>query len=135
MGEGNNFTLCVSPHFDGGGQVPQPGLNGGGVYLIPGLRWGVPHPRSEVGGTPSQVWSGGYPGQVWMVGGTLAKSGWWGGYSIPGLRWGVPHLRSGCTLTRSGWWGVPGVPPRPGYACNGDVQFGLPKLVARLLEI
>ena len=41
MGEGNIFTLCVSPHLDGGG---------GGR---------VPRPRSgrEVGVTDFQVWT------------------------------------------------------------------------------
>ena len=56
MGEGNSFSLFTS----------------GGGYPISGPGRGVPHPRSQVGGTWSQVW-GGTRSQVW----------------------GVPHLRSG----------------------------------------
>ena len=84
----------------GEGGVPQPGLDGGeagypgqvwmvGVYPIPGLRWGVPHPRSE-GGTPFQVWGGGVPHLRCGV-----------GVPWPGLDGG------GYPAVRSGWWGVP----------------------------
>ena len=81
MGEGAVFSLFVSPHLyggggegvlrpsvDGGGGLPQPGLDGGGV-LWPGLEGGgVPWPGLD---------GGGYPSQVWMVGGgTPARSGW-----------------------------------------------------------
>ena len=44
MGEGNIFTLCVSPHLDGEG----------GGYLHPADR-GYPLPRSGQGDTPSQI--------------------------------------------------------------------------------
>ena len=49
-GEGYIFTLCVSPHLDGGG-VPGPGLGGG-----------VPDPAMDGGGPRSQIFGGvGYP--------------------------------------------------------------------------
>ena len=135
MGEGNIFTLCVSPHLDVGGGTPaRSGWWGGGTLVRSGW-WG-------------------YPSQVWMMGGTLARSGWWGGYPrsevggtpglkgvphprsevgvpwpgldegypIPGMRWWIPHPRSevGVPHPKSGvggpWPGldggvVPGVPP------------------------
>ena len=95
MGEGNIFSLFTL----GGGGVPHL-RSGVGGYPISGLRWGVPHLRSGVGGVPhlrSEV--GGYPisGQ---------------GIPQPGVG-EVPHPRSGVggTLARSRWWGVPQVPP------------------------
>ena len=53
MREGNSFTLCVSPHLDGG--VPPSQVQVGGGTPFPGPGRG--------GGTPSQVQSrqGGYP--------------------------------------------------------------------------
>ena len=56
MGEGNIFTLCVSPRLDFGGGEPRSGLDGWGEGVVPqpGLDSG------GGGGTP--------PGQVWMVG-------------------------------------------------------------------
>ena len=69
--EGNVLTrVCVSVYTCRGGQVPQPGLDGGGGYHILGLGLGVPQLGLDGGGvTPSQVRGGGYPTQVWMVGG------------------------------------------------------------------
>ena len=120
MGEGNIFTLCASPHLDRGeGFLVRSGWwwKGGDGYPIPGLRWGVPHLRSGVGGTPvrSGWWGVPHPRSGWwglplpgLDGGggtqvnTQARSGWWGhnppwpgvdcgeGYLIPGLGWGVP---------------------------------------------
>ena len=70
MGEGNIFTLCVSPHLDwgrggglphtrsgwGGGGTPSQVCTGGGGYPIPCL----------MGGPPWQDWMG-YPlSQDWM---------------------------------------------------------------------
>ena len=51
MREGNIFTLCVSPHIDGG------------------------FPVLLMGGTPSQVWMGGTPSYVW-TGTALSRTGW-----------------------------------------------------------
>ena len=60
IGEGNIFTLCVSPHLNRGG-TPSQVWNGGIGYHIPGLDKGVPHPRSGWWGVPpSQDWIG-YP--------------------------------------------------------------------------
>ena len=96
--------------------VPRPGLDGGGTaFLEWGLGGGVPQPGLDgrggtparsgtLGGTPFLGWGvpqpgldgGGYP--IPGVGGTLARSGWWGypRYSPP---------------ARSGWWGgTPGTP-------------------------
>ena len=71
---------------------------------------GVPHLRSGVGGTPSQIWGGGNP--------------------IPGLGWGVPHPGLDCGSggvphPRSGVGGIPsqvlmvGVPPWLGLDGGG----------------
>ena len=68
--------------------VPIPGLGG---YPISGLDrgypilgWGVPHPRSGLGGTSSQVWTGG----------THPRSGQWEYPGVPPFpartRWGTP---------------------------------------------
>ena len=66
----------------------------------------VPHPRSDWGGTPSQVWLGGTPSQVWpegYPGYPLTRSGWgnppphdqvWMEYP-PDLRWGTPQHGKG----------------------------------------
>ena len=65
------------PGLDGGGGLPQPGLDGEGV----------PQPGLDGWGYPGQVWMvGEYPSQVWMVVGgvTMARSGWWG-VPQPGL--------------------------------------------------
>ena len=89
------------------------------------LGGGVPHLRSEVGGTPSQVWVGGTPSQVW-VGGTPSQVQ---GYPISGATpclggtpsqggtqcsggphvWGVPHVQGVPHV----WWGVPHLQPPP----------------------
>ena len=60
--------------------------------------------RSEVGGTPSQVWSGGVPQP-----------------GLDGLRgtWGNPPARSG-------WWEVPRVPPW--LSLDGGGYLGYPPL-------
>ena len=61
--EGNVLTrVCVSVHNCGGGGLSHP--RSGGT-------------QSQVGGTPSQVW--GVPHPMSGVGGTPARSGWWGG--------------------------------------------------------
>ena len=87
--EGNIYTWeCLSVHHGGGG-YPIPGLSRGST---PFLVWGVPHPMSGWGGTPSQVWVGGVP---------CPRCG---GYPIPGLDGGGTQ---GTPLARSGWWGVP----------------------------
>ena len=72
---------------------------------------GVPHPRSEVGGTPSQVW-----------GGTLARFGWWG-VPHPRSGVGVPHLRSGRGVPWPGLDG--GGVPHPRSGVGGVPQTGL----------
>ena len=66
---------------------------GGGTPARSGW-WGVPHP-----------WGGGTPGQVWMVGeGYLIREG----VPWPGLDGrGYPIHGVGGTSARSGWWGVP----------------------------
>ena len=101
MGEGNVFTLCVSPHLDWGGGVP--------IRILKG-----------VGGSPSQVWRGGTLSQVWLVGvpcGTpLPRTGWgtsptsqdWMGYPRPGLD-GVPPWPGLDGICH--WPGLDGVPP------------------------
>ena len=61
MGESNIFTLCVSPHLDGGGGGTHP--RSGQGYTIPGLDGGT---DLGWGGTPSQDWMG-YP---------LPRTGW-----------------------------------------------------------
>ena len=78
------FSLCMSVHTSMG--VGTPSQVWVGEYPVPGLGGGPPVPG--VGGTPSQVWvegylipglDGGYPSsQVWIVGGTWARSEWWG---------------------------------------------------------
>ena len=111
MGEGNIFTLCVSPHLDWGGGTPSQVWTGGG-YLIPGLDREVPHHRSGLGfpipglgkrGTPCQVWTGSTPGYP------PARSGWWG----------VPRVSPSQVWMVGGY---PGVPPRP------PILDGLPPL-------
>ena len=103
MGEGNIFTLCVSPHLDGGG-VPCQGLDNRGVPC-PGLDGEGGTPSQVERGTSSQVWVGGTPSQVWM-----------GGYPIPGLDGGR----------------VPGVPLQPGLDGGGYpgqvCMVGVPQL-------
>ena len=73
MREGNIFTLCVSPHLDGGGGGGTPSLSipvwGGGGYLI----------KPWMGGTPIQPWTGGTP--TLDRGGTPAHV--WGGTPPP----------------------------------------------------
>ena len=90
MGEGNIFTLCVSPHLRGG---------------VPHLRsGGVPHPRSGWGRVPHPRSGRGYPIP------DLAR-----GYPIPGLARGIiPHLDG--VPPNQVWMGYPtwtwdGVPP------------------------
>ena len=88
MREGNIFTLCVSPHLDGGG----------GGHSLPRSRWGgIPLPRSRQGGIPSQVQvgvplprsrQGGIPSQV-QVGVPLLRSRQ-GGTPFPSLGGGTP---------------------------------------------
>ena len=122
------FHRCLSVNISGEGEgtpsrsgwwgVPYPRSRVGG-YPIPGLGWGYPIPGRYPGQVlmmgeypgypPDQVLMvGGYPSQVWMV----------GGYPIPGVP--QPGLDDGgypgYPLARSGWWGVPQVPPtsRPG---------------------
>ena len=75
-------------------------------------------------GTPSQVWvGGGYPIPGLGMGGTPARSGWWG---VPHPRsglWGVPHPWGGGGYPGQVWmvWGeVPGLPPpQPGLDGGG----------------
>ena len=113
-------SVCLSTLVGGGypipGRgVPPSGLDGGGWGWRRG--WGVPQPGLD---------GGGYPSQVWMVGGTLARSGWWGvphpwggGYpshvwmvgGYPGHVWMVGGTL-GTPWARSGWWGTQ-VPPHP----------------------
>ena len=93
MEEGNIFTLCVSPHLDGGGGVPQPGLDGGRVPGPPPgqvlLVGGVPWPGLDGGGVPQPGLDGEGdtqctpPGQVWLVGGTPPHHHDWMGYPPP----------------------------------------------------
>ena len=99
MGEGNIFTLCVSPHLDGGGGVPHPRSAWGGVSH-PRSGWGYPIPGLDGGGYPP------WPG---LDGITPSPQ--------PGLDGVVSHPRSGRgdTHPRSGWWRYPqdwmGYPP------------------------
>ena len=115
-----------------GGGYPIPGLGG---YPIPGLAREVPHPRSGLEGTPSQVWSGGYPisglargvpgvppDQVRM--GYSPRSGM--GNPLD-MRWGTPQT----------WHGVPpwtwdGVPPGPGMGYPLDLGWGTPQTWDRI---
>ena len=71
MREGNSFSLST--------------LAGWG-YPVSGLDWGVPHPRSRQGGTPSQGWTG-----------VLHSAD--GGYPHPRSRWGYPPVQD--------WMGYP----------------------------
>ena len=87
-GEGYIFTLCVSPHLDGGGtqsqvQVGVPGQGGGG----PRSGWGVPGPGR---GGPRSGW--GVPGPVPGGGGGGPRSR---GVPGPGPGVGVPSLSKG----------------------------------------
>ena len=77
MGEGNSFSLFVSPHLGGG--VPWPGPDGGGY---PGqVQMRIP---SQVQmGYPSQVQLGGYPSQV--------------------QRWCTPHPKMGTPCPEIGY--------------------------------
>ena len=130
MGEGTVFSLFVSPHLGGGTPVRSRG-------------WGVPHPRSGCGGTPSQVWPVGWgvpiPG---LAGGVPHPRSRGRGYPIPGLDGGYPgypptRSGQGTPLTRSEWgtppdlgWGPPwtwdGVPPSSdlGWGTLLDLGWG-----------
>ena len=135
MGEGNIFTLCVSPHLDWGGEgVPYP-RSGQVRYPIPGLdKWGttsqvwtggVPHPGSGRGGDrapPVQTWDLVHPPDLGQVH-PQARTGWgtppgqdWMGYPppCPDKGWGTPPVQT--------WDGVPpfarmewGTPPWPEF--------------------
>ena len=96
MGEGNIFTLCVSPHLERGGRgVPHLRSGRGGGYPIPGLAGGE--------GTPSQVWLGGVP---------HPRSG--RGVPWPGLDdWG------------GGTWTQEGVPPPPDMGWGTPPKHGM----------
>ena len=71
MTEGYIFTLCVSPHLDGGGGpdpaldgggVPDPALEGGEGVPNPALDWRVPDPALDwEGGSQSSLGQGGNP--------------------------------------------------------------------------
>ena len=74
MGEGNIFTLCVSPHLDQGGGALRHPRSGWVGYPIPGLGGGTPS-QVWMEGTPSQVWVGGTPSQVWVGGVLHPRSG------------------------------------------------------------
>ena len=74
----------------------------GQVWMVGG---GVPHPRSGVGGYPSQVWMVGLPHPRSGVGGVPWPGVDGGGYPIPVV---------GGTPARSGWWGgTQGTPTHP----------------------
>ena len=144
MGEGNIFTLCVSPHLNwGGGWYPsQVWMVGGGTPARSGWWrgtlarsgwWGVPQSGLDGGGYPSQVLmvggvpqpgfdGGGYPSQVWMMG--VPQPGLdGGGVPQPGLDAGeYPNQ----VLMVGGYWVPPGLyiplyypgyppPSRPGW--------------------
>ena len=96
MGEGNIFTLCVSPHLDLGGG----GMHSGQVWMVAGYS--------------SQVWMvGGYPSQAWMVGGHP-------GYPQPGLDGGgVPPT------TKTGW-GTPPPIKQSSIASTCYAASGMP---------
>ena len=98
-GEGNIFSLCVSPHL-GGYPIQQTG-----GYPLPRSGQLVPHPVDR-GIPPSQVWMGGAP------------SSWWG----------YPLARLGQGGTPSSWRGYPRVPPiqiQAGYPLAGVPHPGL----------
>ena len=124
MREGNSFTLCVSPHLDGGGGVHTfPGGGEGGTYLS---RWGgVPTFPGLDRGVPR----GGYlPSQVWMAGAYLPRSGWAGTY-LP--RQGGTYLGRGYPPPGKGYplAGVPlqqGVTP-PSRLRSQDGGYPLPE--------
>ena len=106
-----------------GSRVPHPSLDGGG-YPIPGLGWGLPHPRG--GGYPSQVWMvggtpswGGYPNQVLMMGGYL-------GTPHPASRpgWGTPRPGMGYPPPSRPGWGT----PHPGMGYPPDLGWGTPTI-------
>ena len=103
MGEGNIFTLCVSPHTGGRGYphppAPFPAQNGG--YPLPRSGWGVTPSRFRMGILPSQVRTGVPPSQIRM-GGTL-----------------FPFQDEGYPLPRSGG---DNTPPPP----HSDLKRGYP---------
>ena len=119
MGEGNIFTLCVSPHLDRGGApnsrsgpgrgvchprsrqwgYPIPDLDGG--YPIQGLdRWGTPSQVLTRGGTLSQVWMG----VPWDTP-SPARTGW--GTPRPGLDGVTPIRQSSIVSTCCSTGGMP----------------------------
>ena len=95
MGEGNIFTLCVSPHLNQG-EVFYPAEGEGGT-LIPGQDWGVP-PQDWLGVPLHWDWMG-YPHWDWMGvplsrldGGSLPPLGMYGNTLPPRRDWmGYPH--------------------------------------------
>ena len=111
MREGNIFTLCVSPHLDGGYPIHQ--------------QWRVPSSQFQMGGTPFQVQVGGggggtpFPGpgrgvtpsQV-QVGGTIARFRQ-RGTLFPGPGGGIPFPGPGGT-------------PIPGPGGGGNPSHGTP---------
>ena len=102
MTGGYIFTLCVSPHLDGGG--------------VPGPGGGVPNPAMD-GGGGSQVsdFLGGIPGLRFSGGGSSV--------SIKGkifdTRFGLIHVQTGKKLF------VEGPPPPPVKGKIFDTRFGL----------
>ena len=103
-GEGNIFTLCVSPHLDGGGGGGYPILltgGGGGGTSIPGQDRGRGTSISGPG------WGGGTPSQV-QDGGGNPISGPDGGYPHLRSRMGVLHLRTGGTPSQDRGYPIPG---------------------------
>ena len=132
MGEGNIFTLCISPHLGEVGGYLIPGLDRKGVphsqvrgvlhfqvwirgYLIPGLDGGT-LPLVCMGDTPSQVWMvRGYPGVLLhprLDGVPPPPIQDWMGYTPfhPGLD-GLPPVQDwmDTPLSRTGW--VTPLPP------------------------
>ena len=88
--EGTVFTGVCLLTFRGGG-APRPGLDGWGGIPHPGLDGGGgPHLRSGGGTLSRSGWWGGYPSQVWGGGVPYPKGG---GYPGQVLMVGVPHPR------------------------------------------
>ena len=99
MGQGNIFTLCVSPHLDGGGRVPLsqvrmgstpfPGQDGGRGYPLPGQDGeGIPF-LGQDGVTPPTGTGWFTPSLSGLDGGPPIKVGW--GYPQSKLDGGTPN--------------------------------------------
>ena len=137
MGEGNIFTLCVSPHLDWGegglpnpmsgqGRTPSQVWTGGGGPLHPRSGWGYPIPGLDREGTPSSSGWGVYPIQSWPGGVPHPRSEQ--GVLHPVLARGAPVLARGFSPSSPGQEGV--LHPRSGW--GGTPHPGLDGLTSTL---